>query len=598
MTFEQALAFGLIGCTLALFVWGRLRYDLVALGALLAGVLIGVIPAKRAFDGFKDDVVVIIAMALVVSAAFARSGIVEVALRPILSRLTSERSQVPVLAAATALLSMASKNVGALAILMPVAQRLARRTGTAPSRLLMPMASASLLGGLVTLVGTSPNIIVSQVREQTLGKPFNMYDFAPVGLSLTAVGLVFLTFGYHLLPKARTGQVALGETLAGSTYVTEAKVPDDWNFQGWRMGQLRAAAAGNAEISALVRNGDTRARPHANTLLRAGDLIILEGEPDALHRLIADSKLKPQRADHPLERRGSTDEVRSIEAVVGADSALIGQTVRRLDLQAQYNIKVLAVARSGRRLTQRLRTAAIHAGDVLVLRGAESDLPRALSELGALPLAERPVHLGTRRPLILPAVILAGAMVLVAFQVLPVAIAFTLAAALMVLFRTIPMRDAYGALDGPVLVLIAALIPVSQAMQHTGGVALLASLFSGLFVHAPPQLILATLMTAAMLSAPFLHNAPTVLILGPVAVGVARQLGLSPDPLLMGVAVGAACDFLTPVGHQCNTLVLGPGGYKFSDYARLGAPLSLLVVVAGTPLIAVFWPLHAASGAR
>ncbi len=592
MTTHQILAFGLVIGTLALFVWGRFRYDLVALCALLASVLLGLTPAKDAFDGFKNDVVVIIAMALVVSAAFARSGVVEVVLRPILARLKTERSQAPVMAAASALLSMATKNVGALAILMPVAQQLARRTGTSPSRLLMPMSFASLLGGMATLVGTSPNILVSEVREHALGKPFAMYDFAPVGLSLTALGLLFLCFGYRLLPTQRTGRPALAEALAGSTYVTEALVPEAWSLGVRRVGQIRAAASGDADVTALIRAGVRRAKPHANALVRPGDILLLEGEPDILHRLIADCRLQPNRADRPLERREPRVDIRSIEAVVSPDSVLIGQSARRADLQALYNVKLLAVARSGRRPTQRLKSTAIRAGDILMLHGPETDLPRALSELGALPLAERTVQLGTRRPLLAPAAILACAMTLVALKLLPIAIAFTLAAALMVLLRTLPMREAYAALDGPVLVLIAALIPVSEALQHAGGVGLLAASLSGLLAHAPPQLILMSVMALSMACAPFLHNAPTVLILGPVAVGMAQRLGLSIDALLMGVAVGAACDFLTPVGHQCNTLVLAPGGYKFIDYARLGAPLSLIVILAGTLLISIFWPLR------
>jgi di/tricarboxylate transporter len=589
MNASQALAFGLIACTLALFVWGRFRYDLVALVALLVGVIAGVIPAEHAFDGFKSDVVVIIAAALVVSAAFARSGLVEVILAPVLARLKSEASQVRVLTAATAVLSMLTKNVGALAILLPVAQQLARRTGSAPSRLLMPMASASLLGGLVTLVGTSPNIIVSQVRQQDLGKPFGMYDFEPVGLGLTAIGLLFLTFGYRLLPTNRSGRPPLAEALAGAAYTTEANVPEGWGQR--RVGELRSAAAGQAEITALIRDGKRRASPHPNTLVRSGDVLLMQGEADVLHKLMADSRLEPHRADHPLERREPKEDVRSIEAVVGADSALIGRSAGRMDLQRRYNVKLLAVARSGRKVTQRLRQAPIHAGDVLVLRGPESDLPKALSELGTLPLAERPVPLGTRRPLLLPAIILACAMALVALKLLPIAIAFTAAAVLMVALRTLSMRDAYAALDGPVLVLIGALTPLSEALKHVGGVDLMAAGLSGLFFHAPPLMVLATLMVTSMLCAPLLHNAPTVLILGPLAVGVARRLGISADPLLMGVAVGAACDFLTPVGHQCNTLVLGPGGYKFADYPRLGAPLSLLVILAGAPLIALVWPL-------
>ena len=592
MTLIQGLAFGLIGGTLLLFIWGKLRYDLVSMGALLAAVFVGVVPSQHAFDGFKSDVVVIIAAALVVSSAFARSGIVELVMRPVLSRLNSERTQVPVLTAATALLSMATKNVGALAILMPIAQQVSRKTGTATSRLLMPMATASLLGGLVTLVGTSTNIIVSQVREQTLGKPFNMYDFAPVGLSLTVMSLLFLAVGYRLLPKNRTAHTQLAETLAQNTYVTEARAPDDWAQGQKRISELKLAAGGDVEITCLVRGGQRRVKPHPNTVVKPGDVLMLEGEADFLHKVIADWKLAPHRAENPLEKHEAKEEVRSIEAVVGADSPLIGRSARGAHMQSQYNVKLLALARAGRRVTQRLTTAAIRAGDILVLRGPETDLPNALTELGALPLAERTVRLGTKRPLVLPAVILAVAMVAVAFKLIPIAIAFTAAAFLMVLTRTISMRDAYASLDGPVLVLIAALTPVSEALQRTGGADILAGGFTAIFGHLPAEIVLGALMLAAMICSPFMHNAPTVLILGPVAVGVAKRLGLSPDPFLMAVATGAGCDFLTPVGHQCNTMVLGPGGYKFSDYARLGAPLSFLVIVVGTPLIAFFWPLH------
>ncbi|HEY1750181.1 MAG TPA: SLC13 family permease [Caulobacteraceae bacterium] len=590
MTLHQELAFGLIAATLGLFIWGRLRYDVIALASVLTGVLIGVVPAANAFDGFKSDVVIIIASALVVSAAFQRSGVVEAALRPLLSRLKTERTQVPVLTAATALLSMATKNVGALAVLMPVAQQVSKRTGTSVSRLLMPMSFASLFGGLATLVGTSTNIIVSQVRHDTLGKPFSMYDFAPVGLGLTALGLIFLAFGYRLLPKEREAQVPLSEALASTSYMTEAFAPENWTGGPLRVGEVRERGGGEAEVMGLIREGQKRLRPHANTLVRPGDVIQLEGEPNALHKLIADLGWQPHRADAPLERR-RTGEVRSVEAVVGADSSLMGQTVRRVDLQSRYNVKLLAVARSGRRPTQRLRTAAIRGGDVLILRGAESDLSKAMTELGAMPLVDRSVQLGGRRPLVLPVVILAVAMVLLALQVLPVAIAFASAALLMVLTRSISMREAYASLDGTVLVMIGALTPVSEALQKSGGADLIATQLSALLMHAPPLAVLGMMLIAALACAPFMHNAPTVLMLAPVAIGVAKYLHLSPDSLLMGVATGAACDFLTPVGHQCNTLVLGPGGYRFSDYTRLGAPLSVLVIVVGTLLISVVWPL-------
>ncbi len=589
MTLHQGLAFALIIATLALFVWGRLRYDVIALASLIVGVLIGVVPAADAFDGFKSDVVVIIAAALVVSAAFERSGIVELAMRPLLARLKDERTQVPAMAASTALLSMATKNVGAIAILTPVAQQLSRRTGTSVSRLLMPMSFASLLGGLVTLVGTSTNILVSQVREEVLGQPFHMYDFAPVGLGLTALGLAFLAFAYRLLPSERVAETSIAEALAGKTFVTEAEAPEDWTGGPRRVRELTAAS--EAKIVGLVRGGSVRANPHGNTLVRPGDVVQLEGEPDALHKLMAELKWKPHRADRPLEQRRG--EIRSVEAVVEAASALTGRSARRADLQARYNIKLMAVARGGKRLGQQLRSAPIRSGDILVLHGVEADLAHTMKDLGLLPLADRSVQLGRQNTLVWPALILAAAMASVGFQLVPVAIGFTAAALATVLTRSITMREAYGALEGTVLVLIGALAPVAEALQRTGGVDLIAGFLSSLLVGASPLAVLALIMAVAMLSAPFLHNAPTVLVLAPVAIGIARHLQLSPDSLLMGVATGAACDFLSPIGHQCNTMVLGPGGYRFSDYPRLGAPLSLMVIVAGAPLIALVWPLTA-----
>lgn len=591
MTHQQALAFGLIAVTIGAFIWGRFRYDLIALVSLLAGVLLGVVPAKSAFDGFSNDITVIIASALVVSAAFARSGIIEALLRPLLPRLKTERSQVPVLTAAVTLLSTATKNVGALAIMMPVALQVARRTGTSPGRLLMPMSFGALLGGLVTLVGTAPNIIVSQVREQILGKPFGMYDYAPVGLALAAMGVLFLSFAYKMLPKGRTPATGIDAALAANAYFTEVQVPEDWTFEKNRILDLHAMAHQEVRVMALLRGGKRKSQPHPNTKVLPGDTLLLEGDPQGLDDLITRAKLRLTRADKPLSMEEPTEEVRVIEAVVGAESGLIGETAQRFDLHGQHGVNLLAVSRSGFRLSQHLNRVRLRRGDVIVLQGGERTLPAALTALGLLPLAEREVRLGGIRHALAPAVILGAAMVLVAFQVVPVAIAFFGAAVVMIAIGSIRMREAYSALDGPVLVLIAALIPVSEAIQTTGGADLIGSWLSAIFRGQAPMLALAAIMAVAMAATPFLNNAATVLIVAPVGAALALKLGLNPDPFLMAVAVGAACDFLTPIGHQCNTLVMGPGGYRFSDYPRLGAPLTLLVLAAGTPLIALFWPL-------
>lgn len=588
MTLQQGLAFGLVGLTIAGFIWGRFRYDLVALAALVTGLAVGVIPAEAAFDGFRNDVTVIIAAALVVSAAFARSGIVELALKRVLPLLKTERSQAPVLTLAVTLLSMVTKNVGALAIMMPVAMQLTRRTGTSPSRILMPMAFGAMAGGMVTLVGTSPNIIVAETRAELMGEPFGMYDFAPVGLALTAIALVFLAFGYRLLPKHRQGAISLGEALSGQGYGTEARTPEDWEPETVKALRERGA---EVRILALIRGGRRIARPRGNQKVQPGDSLLLEGGPEALEAFLAATGLRLVRDDHPVAREQATDEVQVVEAVVGANSPLAGQTARQADLYGQYGVNLLGVSRSGHELTQKLRSARLRPGDIVLLQGGEARMPMALQALDLLPLAERQVRLGGSRRRFLPAIVLAAAMLLVGFGVVPVAVAFFGAAVIIVAMGGLKMREAYAALDGPLLVLIAALIPVSDAIQQTGGADLIAGLMRDLFTGLPGVLAVGGLMLAAMAVTPFLNNAATVLIVAPIGASLATQLGYDPDAFLMAVAVGAACDFLTPVGHQCNTLVMGPGGYRFEDYARLGAPLSLLVLLAGPPLILLFWPL-------
>lgn len=591
MTLQQGLAFALIGLTIVCFIWGRWRYDVVALTALLAGVVIGVVPADQAFDGLRNDITVIIASALVVSAAFARSGIVERVLRPVLPHLRSARTQVPLFTAAVTLLSMATKNVGALAIMMPIALQVARRTGTAPSLLLMPMAFGSLLGGTVTLVGTSPNIIVSQVREEILGRPFGMYDYAPVGLGITAAGLLFLSFGYRLLPRARVATETLDAALAANPYVTEAEIPEDWTHAGLTVAGLRKLAQGDVSVSALLRGERRITGPHPNVRLQPGDVLLLEGEHEALDELIDRARLKLTRSDRPVVMEEATEDVRIVEAVVGGESNLVGRSAQQEELHARHGVNLLAVSRSGYRLTRELRRVRLRRGDLVVIQGGERTLPGALKELGLLPLAEREVRLGGIRHVAGPALILAAAMLLVAFQMAPVAIAFFGAAVLMVISGAIRMREAYAALDGPVLVLIAALIPVSDAVRATGGADLVARGLASLFESAPPMLPLIAILAAAMAATPFLNNAATVLIVAPIGASLAKLLGFNPDPFLMAVALGAACDFLTPIGHQCNTLVMAPGGYRFADYPRLGAPLSLLVLLLGPLLIAAVWPL-------
>lgn len=588
MSLDQGIAFGIIGVTIGLFVWGRLAYDVVALMALLACVLTGVVPADKAFTGLGDDVVVIVAAALVVSQGVARSGVVEWVMRPVLPYLKTEGRQVPAMVAAVTVLSMTTKNVGALAIMMPVALQLARRTGSSPSKLLMPMAFGSLVGGIVTLVGTSPNILISKVRRDLTGHTFSMFDFTPVGLTLAVVGVVFLSFGYRLLPRGRKAAAGMEAAFTLEGYQAEATLPADSPMVGATVVELEAAGDREVVLTAVVRERFRRLLPTPAMRLRAGDVLQLEGEPESLERIVARARLK--LAEEAGENAAEGQSV--VEGVVTAESALVGETAEGLDLAGRFRLVPLAVSRSGERVAQRLRVLRFRAGDVVVLKGATAGLPEALGTLKVLPLAQRAIALGQSNRGWLPAAILLVAMGCVATGVLPVAIAFVGAAVLLMLLRVVPIEDAYKGMEWHVLILLAALIPVGEAVRNTGGTELIAGWLEPPLHSVPPSAALAIIMVVAMLVTPFLHNAPTVLMLGPIAGTIAGKLGMNADPFLMAVAVGCGCDFLSPTGHQCNTLVMGPGGYRFGDYWRLGAPLSLLVIGFGVVLIPWVWPFH------
>jgi di/tricarboxylate transporter len=592
MTLLQSYSFAIIAGMMLLFIWGRLRYDVVAMLALAASLAAGTVAPEDAFSGFSDDIVIIVASALVVSAAVARSHLIEVVLRWLSQQLSGFRLQLLVLVGAVTLLSALIKNIGALAMMMPAALKIAKKSGTSPALYLMPMSFGSLLGGLITLVGTSPNIIVSQVREELVGEPFRMFDYAPVGLGLSAVGLVFLLFASKfLLPHDRRATASLGEAVNISDYNSEAVVAPDSTVIGKTIGEFLGLADGEVTVTGVIRDGKRRPITLPDHLIREGDILQLRGQPDGLELAVKKAGLILARQDNPKPKEGVAERIGMIEAVVKSTSPIIGQSARRLHLFDDLGVNLVALSRSGKRMTERIGDTFLEPGDVLLLQGSLAILPDRILALGLLPLAERELRLGSVRRDVLPVAILAVAMGLTAFGVVPVAIAFFGAALAMVVTGAISPEAAYEAIEWPILVLLGALIPVSEALQTTGGAELIGDLLSTLASGLPVWGALALIMVVAMAVTPFLNNAATVLVMAPIATIFANRLGLAPDAFLMAVAVGAGCDFLTPIGHQCNTLVMGPGGYRFGDYARLGAPLSVLVVVVGVPLILTVWPV-------
>lgn len=591
MTFEQGLAFAIIGATIALLVWDKIRYDIVAALALLATIACGLVPAKDAFNGFSDQIVIIVASALIVSAAVGRSGVVEWLIAPVVPYMTTTGAQIVVLVTTVAFLSAFMKNIGALAIFIPIAIQIARRTNVPVSRLLMPMSFGSLLGGLMTLIGTSPNIIVSRVRSEITGTPFSMFDFFPVGVGLTIAGIAFLMIGWRLLPRTGRSRKPPEELFKVEGYVSEARVPEGSAIVEKTVRDLEALSNGDVTVTAIIREKFRRYVPSSNWTIYQDDIVVLEGDPHALQKLVERAGIELVGNKEIEEGTTSTGELVSMEAVVTSTSPMVGHSLAEIRLRQRYQVNVLALSRRSSRTRTRLRRVRFQPGDVIVLQGQEDALPEVFVELGLLPLAERNVQLGARRHAFIPVVILAVAMIAIALDLVPATVGFFGAATLLVLFRTIGLRDLYDTVEWPIIILLGCLIPVSDAIRTTGGTELMAGWLSHVGQLLPGWGALAMVMIAAMLVTPFLNNAATVLVMGPVAASLASQLNLGVDAFLMAVAIGAACDFLTPIGHQCNTLVMGPGGYSFTDYWRLGLPLSCIVVILGVPLILLVWPL-------
>jgi di/tricarboxylate transporter len=586
LTTAQVLAFTVIAVMMVAFIWGRFRYDIIAAAALLASVVVGIVPAEAAFAGFSNDIVIIVGSALIVSAAVSRSGIMEILLQRYAPNISSPRVQLIILVTVVAVLSAFVKNIGALAIMIPIAFQMARRSNVSPSMFLMPMSFAALLGGLMTQIGTSPNIIVSRVRQDLTGTGFSMFDFTPVGLALTVAGVVFLALFYWLLPSRQREGLAVSQAMEITNYTTEATVGGDSGVLQKTVSELQKLGGGRAMVMSIIGPDNKRRVPFPDAKLREGDRLVIEGEPEALDALVERGGLTMSDREHDRHA-----EISAIEAIIGPNSDLIGATASEFALFERTGLNLLAVSRRDRRFNERLGHIRLEAGDVVLLQGNRDALGEQLRALDCLPLAERNLQLGAVRNRLLPLGILAVAMIVTAIGVLPVPVAFFAAAVIMVATRTLPLRDIYGQLDGPILLMLAALIPVADSLRTTGATDLIAVGLSQISSGLPPFAALGLIMLAAMAVTPFLNNAATVLVMAPIAATFAGDLGLRPEAFLMAVAIGAGCDFLTPIGHQCNTLVMGPGGYRFGDYWRLGLPLSILVLLIAVPLLLIVWPL-------
>ena len=584
------IVFGTLVLALVLFIWGKWRYDIVALIALIVVTVTGIVPGREAFAGFGHPAVITVAAVLVISRGLLNSGLIDVITQR-LSRIGSNTfAQVSVLTVAVTILSAFMNNVGALAIMLPVAVQIARRHGSSPSVLLMPLAFGSLLWGLTTIIGTPPNIIIALSRSEHGGETFRMFDYTPVGAAVALAGVAFISLGGWKLIPMRKSRASQEDLFNIKEYITEVRVNRNSSIAGIKIMELGRFEDVEIYIIGIVRGKRRILLPTSNEVLQEGDILVIEADSEDLKAFVSAAKLE-LAGDKELEKDilGSEDMVLA-EAIVMQDSQLVGRTAFGLNLRRRFGLNLLAVARKGSRLKKRIASIRFKAGDVLLLNGPVINMYEAIREIGCVPLAQRDLRIGQPRKIAQGLVVFVAAVVLAAVGLLPIQVALVSAAVVMVLMNLISIKEVYEQVDWSIIVLLGAMMPLGHALETSGGADRIAHYLFEISGQMDPAMALAILLVGTTLLSNVINNAAAAVLMAPIAVRIAETMSLSADPFLMGVALGASCAFLTPIGHQSNTLVMGPGGYHFGDYWRLGLPLQFIVVVVGVPAICLFWP--------
>lgn len=590
MTTDQIVLFSLFGLVFGLLLWGKFRYDIVAFTALMAGVVLGVVPTKDAFSGFGHPATIVVALVLVVSAGLVRSGAVYLITRTLVDASRSLGSHIALMGAIGGVLSAFMNNVAALALLMPVDIQTARKAGRSPGLSLMPLSFATILGGMVTLIGTPPNIIIAAIREESLGTPFRMFDFAPVGGVAAIAGLIFVALiGWRLIPARDDSHIGAEDL---SQYIAELTVPEDSKLIGKRLSELdEDAERADVAIIGLIRDGQRRYGPARNATLRADDALVLEATPEALDEFRAALSLAVADAQREEKLKAAGEGVEIIEVVVADQSRLIGRTAQGVGLGWRQSTILMGISRRGKRITKQIRKTSVQSGDILLLLVPRDTGADVTQWLGCLPLAERGLSVTADEKVWLAIGLFATAVLAASVGLLYLPVALGLVVVAYVLSKIIPLSELYTHINWPVVVLLGSMIPLGAALESSGGTELISGWLVSLTQGMPPWAVLTVLMIVTMSLSDVLNNTATTIVAAPVGIQMAQTLGVSPDPFLMAVAVAASSAFLTPIGHKNNTLILGPGGYNFGDYWRMGLPLEIIVVAVSIPAILIFWPL-------
>jgi di/tricarboxylate transporter len=592
MSADQILIFSILSATLVLFAWGKYRYDLVALAAMTAVLLSGLVTPNEAFAGFGHPAVITVAAVLIISQALKNAGVVDVVASYLMPYTNNALLHITLLTGIVTFFSAFMNNVGALALLLPVAIATAKEHDRSPAMVLMPLAFGSILGGMSTMIGTPPNIIIANYRADVTGVAFSMFDFSPIGSIIAIIGVIFISLiGWRLIPKQRFEENPPEQLFEVGNYLTEVKVMPESPLINVPVNEIEALQAEDIGVVGIARGNNHALNTNPNYSLKENDILILRGDPLTLQSKFADSNLEFQSATGRTFDDLTEGELALTECVITSTSPLVGRDVAYLRRRTANSVAVIGLAHEGRMLRKRLRNYSFKAGDVLLLQSVKTFVNDMLNELNLLPLAERGIQIGQQRRVVIALLIFIGAIALGALNILPMAGAFIFAIIIYSVMGFLPGKDIYRDVDWPIIILLGGMIPVGRALEITGATNLIANGIVSLTADLPVYIVLTLILVTTMFLSDIINNAATALVMAPISVGIANQLGVNIDPFLMAVAIGASCAFLTPIGHQSNTLVMGPGGYQFGDYWRMGLPLEIIITVISIPLIMIVWPL-------
>ena len=584
---EQFTVLIILGVALILFIQDRWRYDVVSLLILLSLILIGSVSYETTFSNFGHPAIIIVASMFVMARALTQSGIVDT----IVGKLTFLHHR-PILGLAVLVVLCTSisafvNNVGALVMVMPIAIFLAKKSKTPISLFLLPLAFASHLGGYLTLIGTPRNILISDFREEALGIPFQMFDFFHVGIFIAIAGVLFLTFiGWRIIP-IRNKEAESDAPIR--IYTTEVTVSEKNKITKQTVAKIEAQNPAVRVVGLLGEAGIESVAPDYKP--KAFDTLFLQADADALTQFVEKYNLELTGLRAVESHIASDDEYRTIEAVVTPYATILGKTWNKIALHDRFGVNFIAVARRNFSPKEQLADTRLTSGDILMLQGRVASIKQTLSSMNCMMVTEEALTLGRTRTMIGTLVVFFGAIILATLEVFPVAPILLAGALIMILTNMISIKQAYESIDVAVLILLAGMISLGDAIQSSGADATLANLLLNLNDYVGPVVMLIVVLLATAVLSDFMNTTAALVVMAPIAITIAQTIGVSIDPFLMIVAIGASSSYITPIGHESNALVMHQGGYKFTDYIRVGLPLELIEFAVSIPLVLYFWPL-------